>query len=61
MKGRLIENGFEFAGPREAAMRLAISVAICIVTLYLVDAYFFNGVYFRAVEDMASQLSFSAK
>jgi hypothetical protein len=42
-------------------MRLIMAAAICVLTLYVVDAYFFNGVYFRAVEDVASQISISAK
>lgn len=39
-------------------MKLITAAAICVLTLYVVDAYFFDGVYFRAVEDMTSQIGF---
>ncbi len=42
-------------------MRLIMATAVCVLILYMVDAYFFNGTYFRAVEGIASQLRFSAK
>ena len=35
-------------------MRLFTPVAICIGVLYFVDAYHFNGVYFRALHDIIS-------
>lgn len=37
-------------------MKLIISAAICILTLYLVDAYCCNGIYLHAVESLSSQL-----
>ena len=34
----------------------AIALCTCIVSLYLLDAAFFNGVYFAAVISMLSEL-----
>jgi hypothetical protein len=29
-------------------MRISVTTIVCVGTLYFVDAYFFNGIYFNA-------------
>ncbi len=37
-------------------MRLLVTALVCIAVLYGIDAYWFNGLYFAAVESLASQI-----
>lgn len=37
-------------------MRLLVAIAICLLALYVADSYWFDGLYFHAVRDIAAQL-----
>ena len=43
-------------GPYEAAMKLTTAALVCIGTLYLTDAFYFDGVYFSAFRAVMSHL-----
>jgi hypothetical protein len=55
LHGAKYRTKFLFAG--QAQMKFAIAVFTCIVILYLLDAAFFNGVYFAGVSRMLSDIS----
>jgi hypothetical protein len=51
---RKIPNAIPICG--QAQMKSAIAVCTCIVILYLLDAAFFNGVYFAGASRMFSDM-----